>query len=70
MVSGVAAVAGYVSVLAFQYVPGLLVIESLQIPLKKWKVFPVVLGMAMHASPALPGLEIVGSMQAFSAGDS
>ena len=56
MVSGVAAVAGYVSVLAFQYVPGLLVIESLQIPLNQWKVFPVVLRMAITRPRLSPGL--------------
>lgn len=65
----VALVARQSAVLPFQHVTGLLVVESLGVPLDEREVFPVVIGVATRAFLARSWLDVVGGVQSFMCGN-
>jgi hypothetical protein len=61
----VALIARQASVLAFEQVSRVFVIEGVDVPLNQREVFPVVLGVAAGAFLAGAGRDIIGGVQAF-----
>ena len=53
----------------FQSVAGLLVIEDLRIPLNKWEVLAVMIGVAAYALLAGPGGDVIRPVQTALGGD-